>query len=416
MNARTLINHLAAEGDYFSKRYGTPEDEIRRKQAELASRRKRQLSARPPGHATQLLKQRSDQDAKDYVTRLKDEKNESLESGRIDGYKVEIKSHPQTGESFISSMTGLAKLPSKANGPTCLVEALCTAQKANKSDELQRNLVQYVKSGNTYKPIGNATLVDALGPCAFNIESTMEGIVFERVKPKTDEMLVFEDSYMNKVVLEIDKFWERKEHYNRLGLMHSRGILMHGPPGSGKSIALQQVVEMMSNRGDVVFFAKSTHAVCEGLKAFREVEPARRVVICFEEADELVRYDERGLLQLMDGDAKTDNVLFLATTNYLDRLPPRILRPGRFDKKIYIGPPSMESRLKYLSHKLKGLAEDADIQRMAEQSDGFGFGHLRELIAGVYAMGEPINDVIQRLKAPITESRKRPSSIIAVLG
>jgi len=293
-----------------------------------------------------------------------------------------------------------------------LVEALIN----DGGDELKKSLIQYMQSGNTFTPVGEVTLVDSLGPYAFNINMTMMGAVFERIKPKTDELMVFEDSHMHQVVREIDRFWERKEHYDRLGLMHSRGILMYGPPGTGKSGALQQVVEMMAKRGDVVFFAKSTSAICEGLKSFREIEPKRRAVICFEEADELVRYEERGLLQLMDGDAKTDNVLYLATTNYIDRLPPRMLRPGRFDKKIYIGPPSMESRLKYLRHKLKGLAEDAEIVRMARESEGFGFGHLRELIAGVYAMGEPVAEVMDRLRAPVVESNKPSKSLVSLLG
>jgi hypothetical protein len=270
-------------------------------------------------------------------------------------------------------------------------------------DELKRDYIQYVKSGNSFSPVGEVTLVDSLGPCAYQVNLTMSGPKFERIKPKTDELMVFENSSMQKVVQEIDRFWDRKVNYQNLGLMHSRGILMYGPPGTGKSACLQQVVEMMVKRGDVVFFAKSSEAVVEGLKAFRQVEPERRVVVCFEEADELVRYNERALLQLMDGDAKTDNVLFLATTNYIDRLPPRMLRPGRFDKKIYIAPPNYEARLKYLRHKLNKLAEDTKIVDLARKSDGFGFGHMRELIAGVFAMGEPMEEVLTRLRAPIQE-------------
>lgn len=273
-------------------------------------------------------------------------------------------------------------------------------------EELKRDFIQYVKSGNSFSPVGEVTLVDSLGPCAYQVNLTMTGPKFERIKPKTDELMVFENSSMDRVVKEIDKFWDRKKHYQDLGLMHSRGILMYGPPGTGKSACLQQVVEMMIKRGDVVFFAKSSEAVVEGLKAFRQVEPERRVVICFEEADELAHYNERALLQLMDGDAKTDNVLFLATTNYIDRLPPRMLRPGRFDKKIFIAPPSYEARLKYLRHKLAKLTEDSKIVDLARKSDGFGFGHMRELIAGIFAMGEPMEEVLTRLRAPIQESIK----------
>lgn len=297
-----------------------------------------------------------------------------------------------------------------------LVESLTSAKPEEQDEKLVRDVIQYVKTGNVLKPVGDVVLVDSLKACAYSINSTMTGIEFERIKPKTDELMVFEDSSMNKVVQEIDKFWERKAHYDRLGLMHSRGIILYGPPGTGKSACLQQVVEMMIKRNDVVFFAKSAGSIGEGLKLFRQVEPTRRVVICFEEADELCRYDERTLLQLMDGDAKTDNVLFLATTNYIDRLPPRMLRPGRFDKKIFIAAPTLESRLKYLRYKLKGIEEDAKIQVLAQKSDGFGFGHLRELIAGIYAMGEDTDEVIERLKAPLQEARISRPLVNALLG
>ena len=105
---------------------------------------------------------------------------------------------------------------------------------------------------------------------------------------------------------------------------------------------------------------------------------------------------------------KTDKVLYLATTNYIDRLSPRLQRPGRFDKRIYVGPPKFEHRLRYLQHKLKGIAEDAQIQDMAKKTEGLSFGHLRELIAGAFAIGDPVDDVIMRLRDSrnIKESRK----------
>jgi SpoVK/Ycf46/Vps4 family AAA+-type ATPase len=271
-------------------------------------------------------------------------------------------------------------------------------------EPLAKSFIQYIQQGNVYRPAGKVKLSPSLEPCAFRVESTMEGIIFERVRPATDELMLFEDSPMKRVLEEIDRFWDRKAHYQRLGLMHSRGILLYGPPGNGKSACLQQVVEMMVNRGDVVFFGKNAGTIVEALRAFRQVEPDRRVVVCFEEADELVSHNERALLQLMDGDDKQDNCLYLATTNYIQRLPERMLRPGRFDKKILIPPPTQESRRRYLSHKLKDLAEEAEIDRLAKESHGFGFGHLRELVAGVYAMGEPVNEVLARLKRPVCES------------
>jgi ATP-dependent 26S proteasome regulatory subunit len=279
-------------------------------------------------------------------------------------------------------------------------------------EPLEKTLVQYIKTGNTFQPAGNVVLVDKLGNCPHEIVLTMTGPVFERVKPNMDEVLVFEDSALNLAVKEIDRFWSRKEAYDKLGLMHNRGILLYGPPGTGKSIALQQVVEMMSNRGDVVFFVKSPEAIIEGMKAFRQIEPDRKVVVSFEEADEMCRYNERTMLRLMDGDAKINNVLFLATTNYIENLPPRMLRPGRFDKKIYIGPPTFEHRLQYLKHKLSKVEDDQNkISDLAKKSNGFGFGHLRELVAGIYAIGDPVDEVLKRLKESPYEHANKTRSV-----
>ena len=280
-------------------------------------------------------------------------------------------------------------------------------------EPLEKSFIQYIKQGNSYSPAGKVTLHDKLANCPYEIQLTMSGPVFERVKPTSDEVLVFENSPMNNVVKEIDRFWSRKEAYDKLGLMHNRGILMYGPPGTGKSIGLQQVVEMMAERGDVVFFVKSPEAIIEGMKAFRQIEPDRKVVVSFEEADEMCRYNERAMLRLMDGDAKINGVLFLATTNYIERLPERMLRPGRFDKKLYVGMPKYEHRLQYLTHKLKDLAETGEIADMAKRTDGLGFGHLRELIAGVYAIGDPLDEVLSRLKSNPHIGEGDPQAIFA---
>jgi hypothetical protein len=264
--------------------------------------------------------------------------------------------------------------------------------------EIPKNFFQYTVSGPQFRPVGDVTLTDSLTPGAYKIGHDMSGIFLEQIQPNTDEMMVFEDSPMHKAVNEIATFWDRKEHYKKLGLMQSRGIILYGPPGSGKSLALQQVGEAMAKNGDIVLMANSPEQISSALNAVRQIEPDRRIVVTFEEADELASYDERTLLRLMDGDLKVDRVCYLATTNYIDKLSPRLQRPGRFDKRIYVGPPKFEHRLKYLNHKLKGIAEDSAIQDMAKKTEGLSFGHLRELIAGAFAIGDPVDEVIMRLR------------------
>lgn len=321
-------------------------------------------------------------------------------------------------------------LESKLNGAMTAAELSRSLRKQRKLTEssgvepLEKTFVQFIKQGNRYSPAGEVTLVDSLKPSPYKIQMTMTGPVFERVLAPTDEIMVFENSPMNKVVHEIDRFWDRKEAYQKLGLMHNRGILMYGEPGTGKSIALQQVTEMMANSGDVVFFVDSPEAILQGMGAFRQIEPERKVVICFEEAEDMCRYNERTMLRIMDGDAKINGVLFLATTNYINQLPPRMLRPGRFDKKVYVGYPTAENRRRYLQKKLNGIEEDqARIEEMVQRTKGLGFGHLRELIAGVYAIGDSLDDVLKSFREkPIEnpvhedgEDESSPSSLVRTL-
>ena len=163
------------------------------------------------------------------------------------------------------------------------------------------------------------------------------------------------------------------------------------------SSALQQIAEVIAQAGDPAFFINDVRAIAEGMKAYRQIEPDRNVVIVIEDVDELVRYNEHQLLQLMDGNDKFEHCLFLATTNYLDRLPPRMLRSGRFDKKIEVGPPPYEGRLAYLHHKIKDVAEADELENLARETEGLNWADMKELIVAAYALKENPRDVLDRL-------------------
>jgi len=287
-----------------------------------------------------------------------------------------------------------------------------------KQSRIKRNVIQYIKEGNSFRPIGPVELVPHLEPGGYDVAMTQQGPLFTLRETKTDQLYLFKGSKMEAIITEIDKFWQLKPNFQKLGFLHNRGLMMYGPPGCGKSACIQQVSESMAAKGDVMFIAKGIGSVRECLKAFREVEPERRVVVCMEDLDECIGYSERDVLQLLDGQDTTDNVLYLGTTNYINKFPPRLLRPGRFDKKIEIGFPPVEGRRVYLQHKLKGIAEDAEIDRIAGATEGFSFGHLREFVIGSYAFGEPANEVIRRLRAvDYTElpTREGPLAVESIL-
>lgn len=282
------------------------------------------------------------------------------------------------------------------------VATILTEQALDPNDPnrpLAKQYTQYVHHGNIFKPSGPGVFVEGLGRSAYRIVRTMGGIEFHRTKAKTDELYHFPNSVMEDVLAEIDQFWDVPEDYARFGMLHNRGILLEGGPGNGKSAMIQQVAEMMVRRGDVVFFATSIGALKDGLSAFRDVEPKRPVVVVLEDADEHLQYDHRQFLQLLDGDDAVEGVLYLATTNYLDRFPERLRRPGRFDKIVNVPPPPVEGRQVYLERKLQDVEKPAEIRRLALATEGMSFGHLREFIAAVYVLKNPKDEALRRLRA-----------------
>lgn len=257
-------------------------------------------------------------------------------------------------------------------------------------------LVQYVDRGSTLAPVGDVKLVPRLEAGVYGFRQTMEGLVIEQQPIGTDKLLRFEDPVQRGIIEEMEKFWENKASFDRLGLLHNRGILLFGPPGSGKSGIVKMATEDLVKAGDVVFIESSIGRLVPGLKAFRSVEPNRRCLVVLEDADAL---GEHALLQLFDGADTQSNILYLGTTNYLQRFSPRVLRPGRFDRKVEVPHPPAAGRKAYLEDKLKNeKLPRGEVDRLVKMTEGFSFGHLRELIAGAFCMKAPVDEVIKRLK------------------
>ena len=100
---------------------------------------------------------------------------------------------------------------------------------------------------------------------------------------------------------------------------------------------------------------------------------------------------------LLDGENQVENVIYVATTNYPERLDRRFVdRPSRFDTLRLIGMPTPEARRIYLVHKEPGI-DEKELRAMVRASDGYSIAHLRELLVLVKCFGQSIDEATKRL-------------------
>ncbi len=269
---------------------------------------------------------------------------------------------------------------------------------------------QYVDNGSQIRPAGNITLTPRLDPGVYQIKSDMQGLFFEPIELETDDLLRFEDKRQQKVLSEVDKFWSLKARFKDMGYLHKRGMLLWGEPGTGKSCILKLVIGEVVQNEDIVFIVKDPGMLVGALETIRQVEPDRQILAVLEDVDEMVRYNEHALLGLFDGDSQEEGMLVLGTTNYLSKLPPRMIRTGRFDRNIEIGNFGPAGRKAYFNSKLQGKEDGTVIDHLVKVTQGFNFSQVKEVIVSVYCLGYELDKVLRRIKGgtePITEEREQ---------
>ena len=219
--------------------------------------------------------------------------------------------------------------------------------------------------------------------------STMREVLIEKPNVKWEDIGALEEAKQElKEAVEWPlKFGKVFEHMNA---KPPKGILLYGPPGTGKTmlakaVATESEANFIAVKGPEFlnkWVGESEKAVRETFRKARQASPC---VIFMDEIDSIA--PERGsgngdsnvtervisqMLTEMDGLESLNNVVVIAATNRPDIMDPALLRPGRFDKSIYIGPPDKDSRRSIFGIHTKGrpLADDVDLDDLAERTDG----------------------------------------------
>lgn len=207
---------------------------------------------------------------------------------------------------------------------------------------------------------------------------------------------------MQEIIKDIDSFWSMDGKFKRYKMVHKRGILMHGPPGCGKSFLIQNIVNDILLREGVVFTLNTVSSVglfVEFAQIFRQIEATRPLVVLIEDIDNIVTSGSEtlsALLNVLDGINQIEHVVYLATTNYPERLQDRISnRPSRFDRVYEIPTPNAEVREYFIRHKLhKEDLENINMKQWVDETEGLSLAHIKELIVSTMIFDKKIEDVI----------------------
>ena len=200
---------------------------------------------------------------------------------------------------------------------------------------------------------------------------------------------------------EIVEFLRDPERFTALGARIPKGVLLVGPPGTGKTL----IAKAVAGEAGVHFLSISGSDFVElyvGVGAsrvrdlFEQAKKEAPAIVFIDEIDAVGRrrgaglgggHDEREqtlnqLLVEMDGFGSNEGVIVLAATNRQDILDPALLRPGRFDRQIYVGLPDIRGREAILKvhAKRKPLAEDVSLTQVAQATAGFTGADLANLL------------------------------------
>lgn len=250
--------------------------------------------------------------------------------------------------------------------------------------------------------------VKKLQPAVYRVKDEWLGSgtvpVFSPVNIHSDN-ISFEDysDEVKNIIKNIEVFWGSIEKFKKFKILQKLGILFYGSPGTGKTILINYLISKhleqdgiaLIGDGDLTYWGKA-------ISDFRDVEPNRKILFLIEDIDCYIEKNEKVLLNLLDGNHNTNNILFIATTNYPEKLDARLIdRPGRFHWVVELGCPDAERRYSFF---MKELRENEfpithkELEFLVKETEGLSMAHCRNVLNCVLIFENNVVDALKQAK------------------
>lgn len=255
------------------------------------------------------------------------------------------------------------------------------------------------QSGNNFSILEEGISHKNLPANIYQANASMFGPYLSVMEPRTDELTKFSKGPVNKILNQIEQFCTSKGKYEKLKIPYKRGILMYGPPGTGKSGAIRSISEEIVKKEGIVLNINSFRLLKQYVELLSIHEKNRFIVYVLEDLDTLIdEDDEYTLLQVMDGlTNNSEGSIYLATTNNIEQLSTRLVRPSRFDILVSVDALCIDTRREFIRN-MCGKSDIPYDENLAIHSEDMTLAEIKELVVSCHIYDEEPQIVKERIQ------------------
>ena len=260
--------------------------------------------------------------------------------------------------------------------------------------DLQKGWDFQDRNGKKYFAVGN--FIQRIPSGLYTSNQTMYGQYFLTEQTLVDDPLIKTDT-----IIELEKMFVAfvsSDFYTEANMVRKLLILLYGEPGCGKSSVILYLSRLMISLGGICISVSDAEDMENGYNAIRDQDKDRFILLIFEDVDRVVSYSdtESSVSNILDGRHSLHNTIFIATTNYISKLPPRLLRPGRFSEIVEVTPPSQENKIEAVRSIFDGI-DDEELARLAALLDGMDISSVRDTLADVIVFKKSDEEISRAL-------------------